>query len=555
MVCLMLLALGSRAQVKDKLAYPDLRSTMWYRNVLIYNLEISVFKDSDGDGRGDIKGLVSKLDYLKSIGVDVIWLAPYFPSPGEDDGYDVADFYGIEPALGDHGLFNELVEQVKYRGMRLIIDLVINHTSDRHPWFRASSSSTDSPYRNWYIWREERPKDWNKGMVFPGVQEGVWSLDSTTKQYYYHRFYEFQPDLNFSHQEVTLEIQRIISFWLRQNIDGFRIDAVPFVIELPDSPPDKPELDFDFLYKLRQLTVRKNPEAVILGEANVPPEENTDYFGEKSQGLLMMFNFYVNQHLFFALATGDTRTLTKALQDTRDIPETAQWAHFLRNHDEIDLGRLTEQQRRQVYDRFGPDTSMQLYDRGIRRRLAPMLGDPDLIRLAYSVLFSLPGTPVIRYGEEIGMGDDLTLKERLSVRTPMQWDTSYQAGFSTGDSLWRPVISDGNYDYRQVNVEQQLKDTLSLLHHIGRLTSLRKTLPQIGEHNYEILEGLENGILGIRYRSLVVFHNFCDCPKQVRLKEPMTVSLVLGKEKGNEERVRVQTIDLQPYDYRWYRVE
>ncbi len=544
------------AQEKEKLAYPDLDTGTWYKNALIYNLEIGVFKDSDGDGRGDIPGLISKLDYLRSMGVDVLWLAPFFPSPGRDDGYDVADFYGIDPSLGNHGHFTELVRQARQRGMRIILDLVINHTSDQHPWFRASSSSRDSPFREWYIWSEKRPKDWNKGMVFPGVQEGVWTKDPKTDQYYYHRFYEFQPDLNYTNPEVVAEVHRLIAFWLQQGIDGFRVDAVPFVLELPGSPGDKPRLDFEFLYRMRQFAMFRNPEAIILGEANVPPGENAAYFGEDSRGLQMMFNFYVNQHLFFALATGDVKPLLTALKATQQIPEMAQWVHFLRNHDEIDLGRLTEKQRERVFEKFGPDSSMQLYDRGIRRRLAPMLGRPDLIRLAYSVLFALPGTPVIRYGEEIGMGDDLSLKERLSVRTPMQWDTTKNAGFSSGDSLWRPVISEGKYDYRQVNVGQQLGDSTSLLFHLKRLASLRRRLPQIGDRDYEIVEGMGEGILAIRYRSLLILHNFCDCEKTVRVPggERLTASLLFGGRTADPGSKQLPIVKLGPYDYQWYQL-
>jgi len=552
-----LLITVTRAQIPDKLVHPNLMERVWYKNALIYNLEVGVFKDSDGNGRGDLAGVINKLDYLKALGVDVIWLAPFFPSPGRDDGYDVADFYAIDPELGDHGYFNELVRQAKMRGMRVILDLVINHTSDEHPWFKKARDDKNSNFRNWYIWSEKRPRDWNKGMVFPGVQKAVWTLDSLSGEYYYHRFYKFQPDLNYTHPAVTEEIHRMIAFWLQTGIDGFRIDAVPFVLELPHSASEKPKLDYEFLYKLRQFTSLYNAEAIILGEANVPPEENKTYFGPTGNGLQMMFNFFLNQHLFYALATGDTQLLSKSLEDSREIPETAQWANFLRNHDEIDLGRLTDKQRQKVYDKFGPDTSMQVYDRGIRRRLAPMLQNPHLIRMAYSLLFSLPGTPVLRYGEEIGMGDDLSLKERLAVRTPMQWDSSYNAGFSTADSLRRPVINDPEYGYKKVNVAQQLADSTSLLYHIKQLAALRKMAPEIGKPNYQILKSKQDNVLILQYDTLLVIHNFCNCENKITLADyaDLNTQLLFAKDGSNATSQSLTDIRLSPYDYRWYKLK
>ena len=563
LTCLLLCVVASStALAQNRVAPMELRDNYWYKNSLIYNLEIGVFKDSDGDGRGDINGLIEKLDYLKALGVDVIWLAPFQPTPGEDDGYDVADFYGIDPKLGTGGDFAELMHQAHKRGMRIIMDLVINHTSDQHPWFKNARQSKESTYRNWYIWSKERPKDWNKGMVFPGVQKGVWTLDEKSGEYYYHRFYTFQPDLNYANPAVMWESQRIIGYWLNQGVSGFRLDAVPFIIEVPGTGSEKPKLDFNFLTSLRQFAESRKSDMAILGEANVMPEENQDYFGKKGEGIHMMFNFYGNQHLFYALATGEVKPFRNAIEQTNQKPKSAQWANFLRNHDEIDLGRLTEKQRRQVYERFGPDTSMQLYDRGIRRRLAPMLSnDRKHIELAYSLLFALPGAPVLRYGEEIGMGDDLTLKERLSVRTPMQWTPELNAGFTTADSAFRKVIANGTYGYPHINVADQYRDPNSLLNWMSKIIRLRKSCPEIGLGDYTVLDANSPHVLAIQYdyhgKSLLILHNFSKQPVQARLKtKQWKVLYDLMTETGDAIPSNgTLTVDLAGYGYQWYRAD
>jgi maltose alpha-D-glucosyltransferase/alpha-amylase len=546
-----------KTQAQQKLADVKVETNYWYKNAIIYNLEVSVFKDSDGDGRGDFNGLIQKLDYLQALGVNVIWLAPFQPSPGKDDGYDVADYYGVDPRIGTSGDFAEFMHQAKKRGIRVIMDLVINHTSDQHPWFQKASKNKNSTYRDWYLWSETLPKDWNKGMVFPGVQKGVWSLDKSG-EYYYHRFYEFQPDLNFSNPAVVQEIQRVIGYWLNQGISGFRLDAVPFIIEVPKSNPDKPVLDFDFLTSIRQFAQSRRADVVILGEANVEPKDNQKYFGASGNGIQMMFNFFANQYLFYALATGNTKLLVDALAQTSEKPDVAQWANFLRNHDEIDLGRLTDQQRNEVYKKFGPDTNMQLYDRGIRRRLAPMLNNRKRLELAYSLLFSLPGTPVIRYGEELGMGDDLRLKERLSVRTPMQWNKGKNAGFSDSDTLFRPVISSGDYSFEKINAEDQFRDQNSLLNWIEKMIHLRKTCPEIGLAEAEVLETGSNQLLAIRYNyegeTVFAVHNLGEQAGKLTIKQPKTKTLFdligsndLQSADGNFN------IQLEPSAYRWYR--
>lgn len=559
LIRLLLVCAPMLACAQEKVAPRKFKENFWYKNSIIYNLEIGVFKDSDGDGRGDINGVIQQLDYLKMLGVDVIWLAPFQPSPGADDGYDVADYYGVDPKLGTSGDFAELMHQARKRGMRIIMDLVINHTSDQHPWFKNARSARNSRYRDWYVWSPTKPRNADKGMVFPGVQKSVWTLDSASNEYYYHRFYEFQPDLNFMNPEVMQETQRIIGYWLNQGISGFRLDAVPFIIEVPHSNPEKPKLDFDFLKDIRQFTQSRQADAAILGEANVEPKESANYFGENGEGIQLMFNFFANQHLFYAFATGDLAPFRSAMEATSEISESSQWAYFLRNHDEIDLGRLTDRQRERIYAAMGPDTNMQLYERGIRRRLAPMMNnDRRRLEMAYSLLFSLPGAPVIRYGEEIGMGDDLRLKERLSVRTPMQWSAAKNAGFTTADTAFRPVINDGEYGFRTINAESQWRDSTSLLHRVAAIMKMRKACPEIGLGTSTIVDAGSKDILAIRYdyegRSMLVLHNFTNAPRKAELTVGKTKWYNLWNSTGDYDAANGRlAVELPAYGYSWYR--
>jgi maltose alpha-D-glucosyltransferase / alpha-amylase len=532
---------------------------IWYRNAIIYTLDVDTFKDSNGDGIGDFDGLTQQLDYLHSLGVTVLWLSPFQPTPNRDDGYDITDYYGVDPRLGTPGDFAEFMFQARQRGIRVIMDLVLNHTSHEHPWFKAARQNKQSPYRQWYVWKDKKPADANKGMVFPGVQKETWTLDSVSKTYYFHRFYDFQPDLNYTNPEVEAESKRIIGYWLNQGFSGFRLDAVPFIIEVDGENVEHPEHRFNQLLALRRQVQQHSNEAIVLGEANVAPEENKDYFGNDGSGLQMMFNFFVNQHLFYALATADLQPLTQALEQTRDIPAGAQWANFLRNHDEIDLGRLTDSQRDKVYKAFGPDKNMQLYDRGIRRRLAPMLGNnPQRLAMAYSLLFALPGTPVMRYGDEIGMGDDLKLKERLSVRTPMQWTAGPHAGFSTA-TPFRPVISTGEYDYRKINVAAQRTDPSSLLTLTSRLIRLRQEHPVIGLGKWTLPEHAASGVLVMQCtndrETILTSHNVTASEVTVAIKcqGSFLVDLFSG------ERLPVKNgsivINMKGYGYRWFQVQ
>ncbi len=539
----------------------DFIRELWYKTGVIYNLDVKVFQDSNGDGIGDFNGLTRQLDYLHELGVTILWLAPFQPSPNQDDGYDVSDFYGIDARLGTRRDFENFVQQAKQRGFRVVMDLVLNHTSDQHPWFQQARQNKASPYRSWYVWSQERPRDWNKGMIFPGVQQETWSYDSLAGAYFYHRFYRFQPDLNAQNAAVQTELRKVVRHWLGEGVDGFRLDAVPFFIEVPGTGVNHPELQFNLLMWLRQFIQWHKGDALLLGETNVAPTENKQYFGQTGEGMQMMFNFYTNQFLFYSLTTGDVKTLTKALEATKELPATAQWAYFLRNHDEIDLGRLSDRQRKAVYERMGPEKNMQLYERGIRRRLAPMLNNPQQMRMVYSLLFALPGTPVLRYGEEIGMGDDLRLKERLSIRTPMQWSAESNGGFSTARQLLRPVINQGRYGYATTNVASQRSDSASLLTHIRHLIRLRKQHLEIGRGAWRILESGSPHVLALAYegpnRTLVTVHNFSENPQTVRLPVGNGRTQLIMRDGKQERSATSEAPDLQlsGFGYRWLQIE
>jgi maltose alpha-D-glucosyltransferase/alpha-amylase len=536
---------------------------LWYKNSIFYSLDLESFMDADGDGVGDFEGLIRRLDYLQWLGVDTIWLAPFQRSPNRDNGYDIADYYSVDPRHGSGGDFVEFMHQAHGRGMRVIIDLVINHSSNRHEWFQEARSSPDSPRRDWYIWSKKRPPDWNQGMVFPGVQKATWTYDKKAKAYYFHRFYNFQPDLNMDNPAVRTEARRVLGYWLELGVAGFRVDAVPFVIESKVPGEKAGKLNWDYLSEFRSFLQWRVGNAVLLGEANVLPEETQRYFeGNGTGGIHMMFNFWVNQHLFYALASGDAAPLRKALDATRDIPHMAQWAQFLRNHDELDLGRLTEEQRTTVFSRFGPDPEMQLYDRGIRRRLASMLGDRPHLELAYSLMFALPGTPVMRYGDEIGMGDDLTLNERDAVRTPMQWSAERNAGFSGAERTYLPVISGGVWGYERVNVEAQRRDPDSLLNWTHRMIGLRKQCPEIGWGTCEVVDSGHDEVLALRYdwrgNCLLILHNFSHDPREARVKLRVSgadrLTDVIHDEELHVAKSGTFRVSMDAFGYRWFRV-
>ncbi len=538
---------------------------LWYKNGMFYCLAVGTYMDANGDGIGDFKGLLRRLDYLNGLGVTAIWLMPFQPSPRRDDGYDVADYYGVDPRYGTLGDFVEFTHGCRQRGIRVIIDLVVNHTSDQHPWFREARSDKDSPYRDWYVWADKKPANAGEGMVFPGVQKSTWTRDKEAGAWYFHRFYDFQPDLNTSNPHVQAEILKIMGFWIQLGVSGFRMDAVPFVISTKGAKVKKPVEQYDMLRTFREFLQWRKGDAIILAEANVMPKTDMEYFGKAGDRMHMMFNFQANQHLFYALASADSRPLAKALKQTKPRPASAQWGMFLRNHDELDLGRLTPAQRGKVFKSFGPDKNMQLYDRGIRRRLAPMLGgDRRRLELAYSLMCTLPGTPVIRYGDEIGMGDDLALPERNCARTPMQWSTEPHAGFTESDRPVSPVISGGPYGFEHVNVAKQRRDPNSMLNWTERIIRMRKEVPEIGWGDFEIISTRDPAVFIIRYdwrnNSVLFVHNLDEKPREISFstglpRDAGKLLINLLAEDHSEADGRGQhKLVLEPYGYRWFRV-
>jgi maltose alpha-D-glucosyltransferase / alpha-amylase len=520
--------------------------------------------DADGDGVGDFKGLMRRLDYLQGLGVTAIWLMPFQPSPGLDGGYDITDYYGVDPKYGTLGDFVEFTHGCDQRGIRVLMDLVVNHTSDQHPWFRDARRGPDSKYWNWYVWSKKKPRNASDGVVFPGVQKSTWDYDESARHYYFHRFYQFQPDLNTANPDVHAEILKIMGFWIQLGISGFRMDAVPFVIAEKGADVDEGSEQFEMLRMFREFLSWRKGDSIVLAEANVLPNTDMEYFGREGERLQMMFNFQANQNLFYALATADTKPLAQALKRTNPRPSTAQWGQFLRNHDELDLGRLSDEQREAVFAKFAPEADMQLYNRGIRRRLAPMLrGDRRHLELAYSLMMTLPGTPVIRYGDEIAMGDDLRLAERQCARTPMQWSTEPHGGFTQSNKPVLPVISGGAYGFEHVNVAQQRRDPNSLLNWMERIIRMRKEVPEIGWGDFSILRTGTAEVLAIRYdwrnNSVVVIHNFCSEAKEVWLdvglegEQGGRLINLLSAEHSNAENNGKHCILLEGYGYRWYR--
>ncbi len=538
---------------------------LWYKNAIIYCLSIECFMDANGDGIGDFQGLIGRLDYLQGLGVTAIWLMPFQPSPQRDDGYDVADYYGVDPRYGMLGDFVEFTHGCKQRGIRVLIDLVINHTSDQHPWFQAARRDPDSPYRDWYVWSKKKPANAQSGIVFPGVQKSTWTRDKLAGAYYFHRFYEFQPDLNTSNPAVQAEILKIMGYWLQLGVSGFRMDAVPFAISRKGADVKRPVEQYEMLRTFREFLQWRQGDAIILAEANVLPRDDMRYFGETGERVQMMFNFEVNQHLFHALATADTGNLQAALTATEPRPATGQWGLFLRNHDELDLGRLTPAQRQAVFKAFGPEKNMQLYGRGIRRRLAPMLaGDRRRMEMAYSLMLTLPGTPVIRYGDEIGMGDDLSLPERNCARTPMQWSSEKMGGFTESDRPVRSPVQGGAYGFEHVNVSSQRRDPNSFLNWTERVLRMRKELPEVGWGEFTIIKTARPEVLALRYEwreaAVLFIHNFAAAAGEVRFNlgagNPDNGFLVnlLSDDHSRARTGGRHCVLLEAYGYRWFRI-
>ena len=538
-------------------------SDLWWKNAIIYCLDVETYLDSDGDGTGDLQGLAQRIDYLAQLGVTCLWLMPFYPTPDRDDGYDITDFYGVDPRLGTHGDFVEVIRTAHDRGMRVIVDLVVNHTSDRHPWFQKAKRSVNSPYRDFYIWRDDPPPKGQKNTVFPGEADGIWTKDDASGQWYQHSFYEHQPDLNIANPAVRDELARVIGFWLQLGVSGFRVDAVPFFLEMPPGAqiPDPHELLRDF----RRFLQRRSSEAILLGEVNLPYDQQVAYFGGgDASELSMQFDFVGMQAFYLSLARQDPAPLVTALTSRPQLPDDVQWANFLRNHDELTLDKLTDEEREEVFEAFAPNEEQRVFGRGITRRLPPMLGDPRRIRMAYSLMFTLPGTPVLFYGEELGMGENIDIPGRSAVRTPMQWTAEKNGGFSQAAPsrlIARPP-GDG-YAPQHVNAADQIEDRESLLHFFRDLISRYRISPELGWGALEVLEQPVDALLVHSLRAdvgrMIAIHNFTDVPATTSFAlqdEPDGTQLVdlLGSERiPLDERGGVE-LEVPAYGYRWLRV-
>ena len=448
---------------------------LWYKDAVFYEIYVRGFFDSNGDGIGDFKGLTRKLDYVQWLGVDCIWLLPMYLSPLRDGGYDIADYYSVLPEYGTLEDFKEFLDEAHRRGIRVIADLVVNHTSDSHPWFQEAVSSPDSPKRDWYVWSDDPSRYGEARIIFTDTEKSNWTWHEGAQAFYWHRFFSHQPDLNYDNPEVQQAMLDVCDFWLDQGLDGFRADAVPYLYEREGTNCENLPETHAFLRRLRAHVAEKYPNALLLAEANQWPEDVVEYFGRGDE-FHMGYHFPIMPRLFMALRQEDRRPIVEILERTPDIPENCQWGMFLRNHDELTLEMVTDEERDYLYNEYAKDRRMRL-NVGIRRRLAPLLDNSHRrIQLLNALLLSLPGSPFLYYGDEIGMGDNIYLGDRDGVRTPMQWSSDRNAGFSQADfeRLYFPVINNPVYGYNSVNVESQMRYDSSLLHWMRQMIHLRK---------------------------------------------------------------------------------
>jgi trehalose synthase len=548
-------------------------SDLWWKTAVFYNLDVETYLDWNDDGVGDLEGLAHRLDHLAELGVTCLWLAPFYPSPQRDNGYDISDYFGVDPRYGHLGDFVEVVRTAKDRGMRVIVDLVVNHTSDQHPWFRAARSDRDSRYRDFYNWRDDVPADQPANM-FPDVEDGVWSFDDEAGQYYRHSFYSHQPDLATDRQAVRDEIAKVIGFWLQLGIDGFRVDAVPHLIDTDGGA------EHGFLQALRGYVARRSGSGMMLGEVNLPYDEMVAFFGEDDgDELTMQFDFVANQALYLSLARQDAGPLAAALSARPTLARGNQWGNFVRNHDELTLDQLSDDERDEVFEAFAPLESQRIHGRGIVRRLPPMLdGDPRRIRMVYSLMFSTPGAPVLFYGEEIGMGENPAVSGRGAVRTPMQWTDEAGGGFSRADAddLVAPLAVEG-WAPEHVSVSRQRHEPDSMLKFVQGLVRHYRASPEIGWGELTLLDSGHDCVLAHAVVSstgtLVAVHNFAPDGRSVDLD----LSGLLGPDPGEgadagaaaprvvdllAERSTPEApaddahhrIELEGYGFRWLRV-
>ncbi len=464
-------------------------SADWYKDAVFYEVHVRGFYDSNGDGVGDFRGLTEKLDYLEWLGITCIWLLPFYESPLRDGGYDISDYYSVLPDYGTLEDFKDFLNAAHSRGIRVIADLVINHTSDRHSWFLEARSSIKSPKHDWYVWSKSNQKYSQARIIFTDTERSNWTWDEQAEAFYWHRFFSHQPDLNYDNPEVQQAMFDVVSFWLHLGVDGFRVDAVPYLFEREDTNCENLPETHSFLKKLRSFIEQNYPDALLLAEANQWPEDVVQYFGDGDE-FHMGYNFPIMPRLFMALPQEDRRPIVEILERTPEIPEGCQWGIFLRNHDELTLEMVTDEERDYLYNEYAKDPRMRI-NIGIRRRLAPLVDNGRRrIELLHALLFSLPGSPFLYYGDEIGMGDNIYLGDRDGVRTPMQWTADRNAGFSQADfaRLYFPVIMDPVYGYQAVNIDAQQRYDTSLLNWMREMIHLRKRHPVFGRGNIRLLK-------------------------------------------------------------------
>ena len=509
----------------------------WYRRSVFYEVMVRSFVDSNGDGSGDLGGLISKLDYLQWLGVDALWIPPIFSSPLRDGGYDVADYRTILPEFGTVEEFRELVTKAHERNMRVIIDLPLNHTSDQHEWFQQSRSDPDGPYGDFYVWSDTDEKYAGIRIIFTDSEDSNWAFDAERRQFYFHRFFSHQPDLNFDNPAVVDAAFDIIRFWMDMGVDGFRLDAIPYLYESEGGTGEGEPKTHEFLKAVRRMMDAEYPGRVVIAEANQWPAETVQFMGTAEEPEChMAFDFPVMPRIFYSLRSQSAAELNRVLSETTETPPGAGWAVFLRNHDELTLEMVSEEYRQAMYGWYAYDPRMRV-NVGIRRRLAPLLDNSRAeLELAHALLFSLPGSPFLYYGDEIGMGDNIWLPDRDASRTPMQWTPDRNAGFSTADpgKLYLPVVQSLVYNYTLVNVESQLAQSRSLLHWVRNVIHVRKGHPTFGLGSIRVLPTNHESVLAFVREYAGSGHQFGDAPERILCvfsfsHNPVSVTIEVGE--------------------------
>ncbi len=537
---------------------------LWYKDAIFYELHVKAYGDSNADGMGDFRGLTGRLDHLQDLGVDCIWLLPMYPSPFRDDGYDISDYYGIHPDFGTLEDFRAFLDAAHARGLKVITELVLNHTSDQHPWFQEARSSRDSPRRDWYVWSDTDDKYAEVRIIFRDTERSNWAWDPVSKQHYWHRFFSHQPDLNFDNPEVREEAWNVMRFWLDQGVDGFRVDAVPYLIEREGTGCENLPETHDVLRFLRRRLDESHPGKVLLAEANMWPQDVRPYFGDGDDEFHMAFHFPIMPRLFMAVRLEDRKPLVDIIERTPPIPEACQWGVFLRNHDELTLEMVTEVERDFMYDSYAKEKISRL-NLGIRRRLAPLLeGDRRRIELLNGLLMSLPGSPFIYYGDEIGMGDNIYLGDRNGVRTPMQWTGGWNAGFSEADPerLYQPIISNAVYGYQGTNVASQRRQEVSLLNWMKRLIRLRKSTRVFSRGSIKFLKPPNHRVLtylrALGKEKVLVVSNLSSTAQAVELDLRDLAGGIPIEMFGGSVFPRIgerpYVLTLGPYDFFWFKL-